>query len=71
MPRAAGTRLGELLLAARMLDEGGLARALERQARLGERLGEAVVALGLMTEEELVGALAAQLKAPVIDPATL
>ncbi len=68
MSRSEGTRLGELLLAAGLLDEAGLARALERQNRLGERLGESVVALGLMTEEELVTALAEQLKAPVVDP---
>lgn len=71
MSNRVGTRLGEILLTTGRIDETGLARALERQARLGERLGEAVVALGLMTEDELIATLAEQLKAPVVDPSTV
>ena len=48
------TKLGELLVEARLIDEFQLAAALGEQARWGNRLGETLVHLGYLTEAELV-----------------
>lgn len=61
------TRLGELLVAAGVVTEAQLERALQEQSVLGGRLGQALVALGLLDEETLTGALAGQLRLPVVD----
>ena len=61
------SRLGDLLLGAGVLDEGGLKKALSAQKKMNIRLGQAVVALGLATEKEFVRALGKQLGAPMID----
>lgn len=63
MPRE---RLGEILIKAGLLDDVGLQRALNEQARWGGQLGRYLVELGLITEETLVRALSTQYKLPAV-----
>jgi len=63
----AGRRFGTLLVESGIVDEAGLAKALERQRTTGERLGEALVGLGLATEPEIVRALSEQLDIPTFN----
>jgi type IV pilus assembly protein PilB len=51
------TKLGEILVAAGLIDEYQLEVALGEQARWGNRLGETLVRLGYLTETELVRTL--------------
>lgn len=50
-------RLGELLIARRLVTQDQLDAALERQAIDGGRLGENLVALGIMTDEQLAAVI--------------
>lgn len=59
-------RLGEILIAARLIDESRLRAGLVAQQRWGGRLGAALVRLGFLSEENLVRALATQLGTPVV-----
>lgn len=70
MPRE---KLGEILIRAGLLDEKGLRRALNEQARWGGQLGRYLVDLGLISEETLVRALSTQYKLPAValDPPKL
>lgn len=60
-------RVGQILVAEGALDPTELAQALDRQQD-DERLGATAVRLGMITEDQLVRALAAQLHIATIDP---
>jgi len=60
-------RLGEMLVAAGVLGEDGLRRALAEQKRWGRSLGQTLVELKLVSESELVHVLAQQLAVPVVE----
>jgi type IV pilus assembly protein PilB len=60
-------RLGEILIQAGVLDNAGLHTALSEQRRWGGPLGRTLIDLQLVTEDELVRALSAQLKFPIAD----
>lgn len=60
-------RLGDMLMAHRLITEEQLARALQMQDERGEPLGTVLIESGLITEELLVMALAAQKGVPAWD----
>jgi len=66
-------KLGEIVVKAGVLDQAGLQRALNEQARWGGQLGRYLVELGLITEETLVRALSTQYRLPAValDPPRL
>ena len=59
-------KVGELLIAAGVIDEMQLRAALGDQANWGQRLGVTLVKMGLIEESDLVAALAQQLQIPVV-----
>jgi len=59
-------KLGELLVAARVIDEAQLRSALSEQAKWGRPLGATLVQMGFLDEETLVRTLARQLAVPVV-----
>lgn len=59
-------RLGEILLAAKLLTEEQLSGALEFSVAHGVKIGEALVQLGIVTEDELAQAVGEQLMIPFI-----
>jgi len=60
-------RLGDVLLAQRLVSEEQLKQALEQQAASGRKLGRVLVERGVLNEESLAHALARQLRAPVVN----
>jgi MSHA biogenesis protein MshE len=60
-------RLGELLIEQKLLTQEQLQTALEEQKRSGRKLGRVLTDLGLVREEKLHEALAANLQIPFID----
>ena len=70
-PRAASRpqriRLGDVLLAHKLLTPEQLRVALEEQTRRGRRLGRVLVELGFLNEAQLIQALARQLKLRHVD----
>jgi type IV pilus assembly protein PilB len=60
-------RLGERLLALRLLNEGQLRRALEVQQQSGRPLGVLLLELGLVDEDRLTVVLGEHLEVPVAD----
>lgn len=60
-------KLGELLVAAQVIDDFQLKVALTEQKKWGGKLGRTLVDLGYVTETTLVQALARQLRIPAID----
>ena len=70
-PAPARRRIGELLVAAGLINADDLAQALDWQKVHGGKLGAALVALGKLTDEQLTGGLAAQLGLAVCDLETL
>ncbi|MGE0784905.1 MAG: hypothetical protein AB7S26_04390 [Sandaracinaceae bacterium] len=60
-------RLGDMLVAAGVIDEAQVAEALEHQRANGLRLGEALVALGHLGEAEMTQMLSSQLSIPWVD----
>jgi hypothetical protein len=60
-------RIGEILMRAGVIDEGGLRAALAEQQRWGGQLGRILIDMKLITESVLVRALSHQLKLPVVD----
>lgn len=60
-------RLGELLLAAKMITEEDLQRGLELQRGSKKRLGSVLIENGIITEEDLINALQMQLGIEYID----
>jgi hypothetical protein len=59
-------RFGELLLEGGLITQQQLTEALAYQKRTGQRLGAALVAKGALTEVQLVHALGAALRVPVV-----
>lgn len=60
-------RLGDVLLAQRLISEEQLAQALELQRASGRKLGRVLIERGALTEEALAHALARQLRVPVVN----
>jgi type IV pilus assembly protein PilB len=58
-------RIGEILMAAGLIDESQLRTAVSDQQRFGAQLGEALVRRGFLSGEQLMRGLAAQLGVPV------
>lgn len=56
-----GPRLGELLVAARLVTDEQLSEALEQHDKTGRRLGDVLVAQGIVTEIQLTQILSNQL----------
>jgi type IV pilus assembly protein PilB len=68
--RAAQTtpaRLGDRLVAANLINEGQLQRALDAQRQNGHPLGRVLVSLGILDEDRVVAELSLQLELPVAD----
>ncbi len=64
-------RLGDLLIAAGLIGEADLERALALQARIGGRLGSVLMRIGALSEDNLLETLARQLDLPVLGSADL
>ena len=64
---AAYRRLGELLIAAKMITEEDLQKGLELQRGTKKRLGSVLIENGIITEEDLINALQMQLGIEYID----
>ena len=60
-------RLGDLLLAAGLIDESELARGLELQKSTKKRLGEVLITSGIISQKQLIEALEVQLGVDYID----
>lgn len=60
-------KLGELLVAAGVLDETRLQAALSEQRKWGGKLGRTLIDLGFVREEIMVKALSHQLQLPTVD----
>jgi cellulose synthase/poly-beta-1,6-N-acetylglucosamine synthase-like glycosyltransferase len=60
-------KLGEVLVALGLVSESQIDEALDVQARTGDRLGEVLLHSGVIDERELAGALADQLRLPLLD----
>jgi general secretion pathway protein E len=67
----AAAPIGQLLIAAGLIGETDLARALAFQERYGGRLGSILVRLGALSEERLMPILAAQLDLPLLGESDL
>lgn len=67
---AAAPRLGEILLADRVIDNLQLNAALGHQRRWGGKLGKILVSMGFATERAVVRALSRQLGVPEVDLAS-
>jgi MSHA biogenesis protein MshE len=61
MGRPEKIRLGDVLVAQKVISQEQLQRALEQQKRVGRRLGRVLVEEGVLTEEHIADALARQL----------
>jgi type IV pilus assembly protein PilB len=60
-------QLGDILVEGGLLTAAQLDQAAEERARLGRSLGRVLVDLGMVTESQLVAALAAQIGMPFVD----
>ena len=67
LPGNTRTRLGELLVNARLISHDQLAEALLQQSTTGKRIGVVLVELGAMGERDLAKALSTQLHVPLVD----
>ncbi|MGH7818254.1 MAG: hypothetical protein ACREQ9_00625, partial [Candidatus Binatia bacterium] len=66
------TRIGEILVRAKLITPEQLATALQRQRdRATGRLGEHLIALGYISESDLIQQLAKQFGIPVVDPSQI
>ncbi|RMF46598.1 MAG: hypothetical protein D6751_04670 [Deltaproteobacteria bacterium] len=63
-------KLGEMLVAAGIIDEFQLNSALSLQRNLGGRLGQSLIRLGYISEDRLLSFLSEQLNCPRVDLAT-
>ena len=66
MTKPANIRLGEILLNQKLISEGQLQIALQRQKRSGGKLGRVFIDSGLVGEEALCEALASQFDIPYV-----
>ncbi len=60
-------RLGDSLVAKRIISEAQLKQALDEQKRSGHKLGNTLIQLGFINEDELLNFLSQQLQIPFID----
>jgi len=60
-------KIGEILLRAKLIDEGQLQKALEEQTQIGGRVGEHLIRLGFVTEEDILDCLSQQYGVPSIN----
>jgi type IV pilus assembly protein PilB len=66
-PRESPPRLGERLVAGKLINEGQLLRALELQPMSSRPLGRVLIDLGVLDEDRLTAVLAEHLGVPVAD----
>jgi general secretion pathway protein E len=59
-------RLGEILIAKRLIEKEDLDRALELQRERGDKLGKILVDLGFVASRDVLAALSEQLQVPVL-----
>jgi len=59
-------RLGELLIAKRLIQQEDLDRALELQKERGEKIGKLLVELGFVAQRDILAALSEQLRIPLV-----
>jgi len=59
-------RLGELLIAKRLIHQEDLDRALELQKERGEKIGRLLVELGFVAQRDVLAALSEQLRIPLV-----
>src|SRR5258706_14611692 len=67
MGRPEKIRLGDVLVAQKLISQEQLKHALEAQKRSGRRLGRVLVDEGVLTEEHIAEALARQLGLPFLN----
>jgi MSHA biogenesis protein MshE len=65
--RAAKIRLGDVMVAQKVINAEQLAQALEQQKRTGRRLGRILVEGGMCSEEQIAAAVARQLGIPHVN----
>ena len=65
------SKLGEILVHLKMIDESQLNRALAEQSKSGEKLGAALMHSGAITEDDLVTVYAMQLGYQKVDEENL
>jgi MSHA biogenesis protein MshE len=65
--RAVKIRLGDVMVAQRVITPGQLSQALEQQKRTGRRLGRILVETGMCSEEQIAQAVARQLGIPHVN----
>ena len=65
--RAVKIRLGDVVVAQKVITPAQLAQALEQQKRTGRRLGRLLVESGLCSEEQIAAAVARQLGIPYVN----
>jgi len=59
-------RLGELLIAKRLIQQDDLDRALELQKERGEKIGRLLIELGFVAQRDVLAALSEQLRIPLV-----
>jgi general secretion pathway protein E len=59
-------RLGEMLMAKRLIQQDDLDRALELQRERGEKIGRLLVELGFVAQRDVLATLSEQLRMPVV-----
>ncbi len=59
-------RLGEMLMAKRLIGQDDLDRALELQKERGEKIGRILIDLGFVAQRDVLAALSEQLRLPLI-----
>src|SRR4029078_6587877 len=59
-------RLGEILVARRLLEPEDVERALELQKERGDKLGKILVDLGFIAAKDILSALSEQLGVPIV-----
>ena len=67
MPKPVKIRLGEVLTQQKLISQEQLKFALDEQKRTGRKLGRVLVENGLVTEEDICGALSRQLAIPYVN----
>jgi len=60
-------RIGDLLVAEKIISEQQLQMALAEQKRSGRKLGRVITELGLASEDQILGVLSSQLHIPFVD----
>ncbi len=67
MPKPVKVRLGEVLTQQKLISQEQLKFALDEQKRTGRKLGRVLMENGLVTEDDICGALARQLAIPYVN----